>query len=170
MGICDLFRMRSTRSTLCCLAGDFLFPSSGVSRRAGCPRFWRLPNPTFAPFRVALALDLGGVFCGVCGWSKPATILLAASAIEIGFALHLGERPHGLAKVQGIHPSFPSFIRIGDNERVGCLCGSTWRHLGRIASCADRRLRSDHGVCYRSPHLAAFCRCAAHLQQAPHVS
>jgi hypothetical protein len=30
----------------------------------------------------------------------------------IGFALHLDERPHGLAKVQGIHPSFPSFIRI----------------------------------------------------------
>jgi hypothetical protein len=27
-------------------------------------------------------------------------------------ALHLAQRSHGLAKVQGIHPSFPSFIRI----------------------------------------------------------
>ena len=28
------------------------------------------------------------------------------------FALRLTERPHGPAKVQGIHPSFPTFIRL----------------------------------------------------------
>jgi hypothetical protein len=53
-----------------------------------------------------------GVLCGVAGWTKPATILLALSAAAIGFALHLTQRLHGLAKIQGIHPSFPSFIRL----------------------------------------------------------
>jgi uncharacterized protein involved in response to NO len=34
------------------------------------------------------------------------------SAITIGFALRFVERPHGHAKTQGFHPSFPIFIRL----------------------------------------------------------
>lgn len=74
--------------------------------------FLAIAKPNARIFQTALILDLMGVLCGVTGWSKPGTILLATSAIAIGFALRLAERPHGLSKVQGIHPSFPSFIRI----------------------------------------------------------
>jgi hypothetical protein len=59
-----------------------------------------------------LLLDLMGVLCGAAGWAKPATMLLALSAIAIVFALHLTQRPQGHAKVLGIHPSFPTFIRV----------------------------------------------------------
>jgi hypothetical protein len=68
------------------------------------------PDPT--QFRVALMLNLAGVLCGVAGWLKPATIFLAFATIAIVPALHLTQRPHGQAKVLGIHPSFPSFIRL----------------------------------------------------------
>ncbi len=76
------------------------------------PTFLAISKPDSRMFRVALILDLAGVLCGVSGWARPATILLAASAIAIVFALHLTERPHGSAKIQGIHPSFPAFIRL----------------------------------------------------------
>ena len=33
-------------------------------------------------------------------------------SFAIGFALRFAERPHGHAKTQGIHPSFPTFIRL----------------------------------------------------------
>lgn len=89
------------------LGWGFLVPIVWGFSARWLPAFLAIAKPNARIFRVALALDLVGVLCGVCGWSRPATILLAASAIAIGFALHLGERPHGLAKVQGIHPSFP---------------------------------------------------------------
>jgi hypothetical protein len=49
---------------------------------------------------------------GVTGFARPATILFALSAAIICFALRLTEQPHGHAKTQGIHPSFPTFIRL----------------------------------------------------------
>ena len=57
-------------------------------------------------------MDIAGVLAGVMGWPKPATILFALSAVTIGYALCLTEWPHGHAKTQGIHLSFPTFIRL----------------------------------------------------------
>lgn len=94
------------------LGWGFLVPVVWGFSARWLPAFLAIAKPNARIFQTALILDLVGVLCGVTGWSKPATILLASSAIAIGFALHLGERPHGLAKVQGIHPTFPSFIRI----------------------------------------------------------
>ncbi len=94
------------------LGWGFLVPVVWGFSARWLPAFLAIAKPNARAFQVALALDLIGVLCSVCGWSKPATILLATSAIAIGIALRLTERPHGLAKVQGIHPSFPSFIRI----------------------------------------------------------
>jgi hypothetical protein len=74
--------------------------------------FLAIAKPNAQLFRLALVLDLMGVLCGVAGLSKPATILLASSAVAIGLALRLTQRTHGPAKVQGIHPSFPTFIRL----------------------------------------------------------
>ena len=62
--------------------------------------------------RLALGLDLLGVVCGIIGWALSGTVLQTFSAIVIIPALHLIQKPSGTAKVQGIHPSFPWFIRI----------------------------------------------------------
>ena len=74
--------------------------------------FLAISKPNAQAFRLALGLDVIGVLSGVAGWAIPATILLASSAVSIVFALHLTQRPLGQAKVLGIHPSFPSFVRI----------------------------------------------------------
>lgn len=74
--------------------------------------FLAISKPDTRLFRTALALDLIGVSFGVCGVPKAATVLLAFGAIASGLALHLAQRPHGSAKVQGIHPSFPAFVRV----------------------------------------------------------
>jgi uncharacterized protein involved in response to NO len=59
-----------------------------------------------------LVTDIVGVFAGVLGFLPLAASLFAVSAVTVVFALHLTDRPHGPAKVLGIHPSFPYFIRI----------------------------------------------------------
>jgi uncharacterized protein involved in response to NO len=93
------------------------------------PTFLALPKPDALKLRWALGLDVLGVLCGVAGATRLATVLLACSAITIGFALHLAERPQGQAKVQGIHPSFPSFIRIAYAWLVVAGCMSIWAAL-----------------------------------------
>ena len=94
------------------LGWGFLVPVVWGFSARWLPSFLAIAKPDAQLFRLALVLDLIGVLCGVAGLSKPGTILLASSAVAIGHALHLTQQPHGPAKVQGIHPSFPSFIRI----------------------------------------------------------
>jgi uncharacterized protein involved in response to NO len=76
------------------------------------PTFLAISKPNAQLFQIALILNLAGVVAGVSAWVRTAAILLAAGAIAVGFALRLTERPHGAAKTQGIHPSFPVFIRL----------------------------------------------------------
>jgi len=97
------------------------------------PAFLAIPKPDASKLRLALALDLLGVLCGVAGWTIVATFLLAFSAVVIVLALHLVQRPQGHAKVQGIHPSFPSFVRIAYVWLVVAGFMSIW------AAFADRR-------------------------------
>ena len=76
------------------------------------PAFLAISKPNVGWFRAALILLITGVLFGVAGWPKPATILFTTSAVAIGYALRFAERPHGRAKIQGIHPSFPVFARL----------------------------------------------------------
>ena len=94
------------------LAWGFLVPVVWGFSARWLPAFLAIPRPDATVFRAALILDLSGVLLGVSGWAKAATILLASSAVAIVLGLHLTRRPNGPAKVQGIHPSFPSFIRL----------------------------------------------------------
>jgi len=96
------------------------------------PAFLAIPKPDVPKLQLGLALDLLGVLCGVTGWTGAATILLACSAVVIGLALHLAQSPCGRAKIQGIHPSFPSFVRIAYAWLVIAGCMSIW------AAFADR--------------------------------
>ena len=94
------------------LAWGFLVPVIWGFSARWLPTFLAISKPHARLFREALILDFAGVLCGVAGWTKVATILLTLSAVAIGFALHLTQHPHGVAKVQGIHPSFTKFIRL----------------------------------------------------------
>jgi hypothetical protein len=94
------------------LGWGFLVPVVWGFSARWLPSFLAIAKPDAHLFRLALVLDLMGVLCGTAGLPKPATVLLALSAATIGFALHLTQRPHGQPKVQGIHPSFPTFIRL----------------------------------------------------------
>jgi uncharacterized protein involved in response to NO len=94
------------------LAWGFLVPVVWGFSARWLPAFLAIARPSAPVFCTALILDLIGVLFGVSGWTVAATILLASSAAAIGFALRLTQHPHGVAKVQGIHPSFPSFIRL----------------------------------------------------------
>jgi hypothetical protein len=94
------------------LAWGFIVPVIWGFSARWLPSFLAIATTNVRLFQAALILDLMGVLFGVSGWTKSATILLATSAVAIGLALHLTQRPHGQAKVQGIHPSFPSFIRL----------------------------------------------------------
>jgi uncharacterized protein involved in response to NO len=76
------------------------------------PSFLAISKPSARWFRVALLMAITGVLFGVSGLPKPATILFALGSITVGAALRLAERTHGHAKTQGIHPSFPVFIRL----------------------------------------------------------
>jgi len=93
------------------LGWGFLVPVVWGFSARWLPAFLAISKPHTRWFRAALCLDTMGVLFGVAGLPKPATILLAFSAVTIGLAIRLAERPHGRAKTQGIHPSFPTFIR-----------------------------------------------------------
>jgi hypothetical protein len=90
------------------------------------PAFLAISKPSVRWFRAALCLDVAGVFFGVAGWPKPATILFAFSAVTIGFALRLAKQPHGHAKTQGIHPSFSTFIRLAYAWLIAAGSMSVW--------------------------------------------
>jgi hypothetical protein len=94
------------------LGWGFLVPVVWGFSARWLPAFLSIPTPDARFFKLALVLNLAGVLCGVAGWSKPATVLLDMSAVIVGVALHLTQRPHGHAKVKGIHTCFPWFIRI----------------------------------------------------------
>jgi hypothetical protein len=94
------------------LGWGFLTPVVWGFSARWLPTFLAIAKPDSRLFSVALALDVAGVLCGCAGWTQLAAVLLTLGAVAIGFCLHLGQRPHGRAKVQGIHPSFPTFIRL----------------------------------------------------------
>jgi uncharacterized protein involved in response to NO len=94
------------------LAWGFLVPVVWGFSARWLPAFLAISRPNARIFLTALILDLIGVLFGVSGLTIAATILLATSTVTVGLSLHLTQRPHGHAKVQGIHPSFPTFIRL----------------------------------------------------------
>lgn len=94
------------------LGWGFLAPVVWGFSARWLPTFLAVARPDSRLFSAALILDVAGVLSGCAGWIRPAAALLALSAVAIGFGLHLTQHPHGRAKVQGIHPSFPTFIRL----------------------------------------------------------
>jgi uncharacterized protein involved in response to NO len=94
------------------LGWGFLVPVVWGFSARWLPAFLAIARPHSQTFRFALILDVIGVLCGVLGLARVAAVVLATGAIAGVFALRLTQKPLGRAKVQGIHPSFPSFVRI----------------------------------------------------------
>ncbi len=94
------------------LAWAFIVPTVWGFSARWLPSFLAIARPSAILFKAALLLDVLGILAGVSGFAQVATKFLFLSAIAILFALQLTRKPHGRAKVQGIHPSFPVFVRI----------------------------------------------------------
>lgn len=94
------------------LAWAFITPTVWGFSARWLPAFLAIARPRERLFKSALVLLVAGILAGVSGFGKTATVLLFLSSITIPFALQLTRKPHGRAKVQGIHPSFPVFVRL----------------------------------------------------------
>jgi uncharacterized protein involved in response to NO len=94
------------------LGWGFLVPVVWGFSARWLPTFLAIAKPHTQGFRLTLVLNVTGVLCGALGLARVATVVLASGAIASVFALRLTQRPHGRAKIQGIHPSFPTFVRI----------------------------------------------------------
>ncbi len=93
------------------LGWGFLAPVVWGFSTRWLPTFLNLPRPSARLLRLVLLLEIAGVLIGISGWPRLATPLLTAAAAVVVAALHLTQKPLGPAKVLGIHPSFPIFIR-----------------------------------------------------------
>ncbi len=111
------------------LAWGFLVPVVWGFSARWLHSFLAISKPDARLLRFALVLDVIGVLFGVAGWAVVATIVLATGAVTIVFALHLTQRPHGQAIVIGIHPSFPTFVRIAYAWLVIAGSMSVWAAL-----------------------------------------
>lgn len=94
------------------LGWGFLVPFVWGFTARWMPSFLGVPRPEKKLFRWALLFNLAGVLCGVFGMPHAATILLSCGAGAVVVAFHLFSPVPGQAKIQGIHASFPVFIRI----------------------------------------------------------
>lgn len=94
------------------LAWGFLAPTVWGFSARWLPTFLGIASLHARIFGCALIIDVAAVIISVCGFVKVATVLLTFTAVAVVFALGLMEHPQKAAKVQGIHPSFPVFIRL----------------------------------------------------------
>jgi hypothetical protein len=108
------------------LGWGFLAPVVWGFSARWLPAFLSIAAPSVLALRFALMFDLLGIAFGAAGLLRVATISLTAAAITVVFALRMVERPHGHAKVQGIHPSFPVFIRVAYLWLVIAAAMSIW--------------------------------------------
>jgi hypothetical protein len=94
------------------VAWGFIVPTVWGFSARWLPIFLAIPRPDKRIFTAALVLNVAGILFGSIGLFKLAAILIALGSVAIALALHLIEKPHGTAKTQGIHPSFPVFVRL----------------------------------------------------------
>jgi hypothetical protein len=94
------------------LGWGFLAPTVWGFSARWLPTFLGIRAPRERVFRYALLAGLAAILLAVFGFVPLATFILAATSIAVVTALRLVERPHTRPTVQGIHRSFPVFIRL----------------------------------------------------------
>jgi uncharacterized protein involved in response to NO len=114
------------------LGWGFLAPTVWGFSARWLPTFLGIGQPREKLFRYALLMAVAAILLAVCGLVPAATVLLTVTSIAVMFALGLTERPRGKAKVQGIHPSFPVFIRLAYVWLVIAAGMSVWAALADV--------------------------------------
>ena len=88
------------------LAWGFLVPVVWGFSARWLPAFLAISKPDVLKLRWALALDLLGVLCGVAGWIKTATVLLACGATVKGTHCILRNGLMGMPRFRAFIPAF----------------------------------------------------------------
>jgi uncharacterized protein involved in response to NO len=76
------------------------------------PVFLGLEQPSNRGLIAALSVCAGAVLSALCGYFRPAAALLIIASVTAIAALNVFEPSKHPAKTQGIHPSFPFFVRL----------------------------------------------------------
>ncbi len=76
------------------------------------PVFLGLKPPSSGGLMAALSLCASGVAVALCGYFAVASGLLVVASVAAIFALKVFEPAQQPAKTQGVHPSFPFFVRL----------------------------------------------------------
>jgi len=108
------------------LGWGFLVPFVWGFSARWLPAFLAIPQPSTWLLPLALALDLAGIIDAAAGLTMLAALCLALSTLAVVPALQLVRRPRGPAKVRGIHPSFPLFVRLAYLWLVVAGAMSVW--------------------------------------------
>jgi uncharacterized protein involved in response to NO len=91
---------------------------------------------------LAVALNSAGVVIAFTGWMMTASLVLVAGLTLAVYSLRLLEPTDGPAKVKGVHPTFPVFIRLA----------YSWAFVaGALAVWAASR-QNSHGIWGASRH------------------
>jgi hypothetical protein len=114
------------------LGWGFLAPTVWGFSARWLPTFLGIGQPRKRLIRNVLLLDVIAIVLALSGLVPAATELLTLASIGVVFALRLAERPHSKAKVQGIHPSFPVFVRIAYVWLVIAAGMSVWASLADV--------------------------------------
>jgi hypothetical protein len=114
------------------LGWGFLAPTVWGFSARWLPTFLGIAQPHERLFRYALLIDIVAITAAVCGLVPVATTLLTFTSVAIVLALRLNERPQGQAKVQGVHPSLPVFIRLAYAWLVVAASMSIWAALADV--------------------------------------
>jgi hypothetical protein len=111
-GVSPSFPHALDQKYLVLLGWGFLVPVVWGFSARWLPAFLGICKPHGRLFGTALLLNALGVVSGAFGQTKIAVLMLVGGAVMSGLSLRLAERPHGTAKTQGVHRSFPVFVRI----------------------------------------------------------
>ncbi|HEY3706959.1 MAG TPA: hypothetical protein VGL22_17995 [Terracidiphilus sp.] len=114
------------------LGWGFLAPTVWGFSARWLPTFLGVGQPQARLFRCALLMDVVAIVAALFGQVPAATILLMITSITVLFALGLAGRPRSKAKVQGIHASFPVFVRIAYVWLVIAAGMSVWAALADV--------------------------------------
>jgi uncharacterized protein involved in response to NO len=111
-GASEAFPHNLDQRFLILLAWGFLVPTVWGFSARWLSTFLGLERPRQRLYRDALLMDIAGILFGFFGWVRVASALFVCASIAVMLALRLAQIPQRKAKVQGIHPSFPVFIRL----------------------------------------------------------
>ena len=153
----------------------FLVPAVWGFNARWLPVFLGLDRPRPRFLFLALALAWAAILAEFAGRLTWFAALLPFAALSAVLALHIAEPSVGPAKITGVHPSFPFFVRAGIRvvaDRSGfvdtrLLERCEWRHLGRFAARPHRGVPFDHGVRNRPEDTARLLRRAGLVQPSP---